>query len=422
MAPRARLPRTGALAALLVAAALGASSARAAHWPMLLGTEEGRRPTALLPFGFTQLRLESTPFAEPVDGRMASFNLEEPFELTLRRARFGVRGAVPQTDGLVTYFLAFEAGQNAATRDRGVVVIDGSVSLHAIPGARIRVGQFKLPVMDETLEANPTTADFINFSPLVDQLVFEHTVVDGKLVGPGSANRDIGVQVFDSFLFGHLELSYAAMLSQGHVGGLDIDAHKDVTARVQASWLPEPAQRWSPHRDEVSAWAWRSQGGRVVDGDDVLRVRQGVGAAVHLFHTRTRLEVVGGEGALFTGAPFPGAPAVVVPEGAAWGYAFDVAVGGRGSALAPFELAFGLDELHRLDGGAPFGAAPRDERARVFRNAIVGVMWHLTEHARLLANWELRSIATPSPQTPAEARAVAASIADVFAVQLNATF
>lgn len=88
---------------------------------------------------------------------------------------------------------------------------------------------------------------------------------------------------------------------------------------------------------------------------------------------------------------------------------------------APFELVFGLDELHRLDDDG-FKTSPRDGRARVFRNAIAGGIWRLTDTARLMANWEMRSIATPSPQTPADARAVAASIADVFTAQLSVTF
>jgi hypothetical protein len=427
---RARRPR--ALGAVLVSLGTGlvvalAAPAQAANWPMLLGTEEGRKETPIRPFGFLQLRLETTPFAEPVSGlrgeaflphekEMAAFNVDEPFALQVRRARIGARGTIPGTDGRINYFLALEGGTNAATRDRGLVLLDGSVTVAAIPGARIRVGQFKLPVMDETLEANPVTADFINFSPLVDQLVFENQVRGGRLVGPGSANRDVGVQVFDSFLLGNLELSYAAMLSQGRMGGLDVDPHKDVTVRGQVSWLPALEQRWSPHREEISAWAWRLQGGRVVDGEDVLRVRQGVGGQLHLFHTRTRLEVVAAEGALFAGQspPFPGEPFVVIPDGEAWGWAFDVAIGGPGSALGPFELSFGLEELHRLPD--------KDPRARVFRNAIVGAQWHFAEHAKLMANWEWRDIRAPSPDTPADARLTAASIADLLALQLVVTF
>ena len=70
-------------AAALAIAVVGGSDARGANWPVLLGSEEGRRPTALQPFGFVQLRLESTPFAEDVNGQMASFNVDEPFGFAL---------------------------------------------------------------------------------------------------------------------------------------------------------------------------------------------------------------------------------------------------------------------------------------------------------------------------------------------------
>lgn len=422
-----RAPALLALVVVATAAVAVTAPARAANWPMLSGTEEGRKPTPFHPFGFMQLRLETTPFAEEVtglqsealrehEGEMASFNLEEPFELSLRRARLGARGTIPGTNGLVTYFLALEGGQNAATRDRGVVLLDGSVSIHAIPGARIRVGQFKLPVMDETLEGNPYTADFINFSPLVDQLILEAPIANGKFTGPGYANRDVGIQVFDSFLVENLELSYAAMLSQGRMGGLDLDPYKDLSLRLQVSWLPELEERWSPFREEVSFWVWHLEGGRIVDGADVLRVREGLGGQVHLFHTRTRLELVSAKGALFAGQnpAFEGEPLLVIPDGEAWGYAFDVAVGGEGSFLGPLEIMFGLEELYRMP--------EEDPRARVFRNAIVGAMWHFGKQAKLMANWEMRDIRTPSPDTPADARLIADTVADIFNLQLVATF
>lgn len=98
----------------------------------------------------------------------------------------------------------------------------------------------------------------------------------------------------------------------------------------------------------------------------------------------------------------------------AWGWAFDVAVGGEGSALAPFEIDFGIDELYRL--------TDVDPRARVFRHATLGARWHFAEHAKLMANWELRHIGTPSPDTPADARLIAESAADVVSLQLVATF
>lgn len=411
---------------LVASAVVAGSPARAANWPMLLGTEEGRKETLFQPFGFMQLRVEATPFADEVtgltsealrehEGELAAFNLETA-EFQVRRARLGARGFVPGTNRMVNYFLALEGGVNAATRDRGVILIDGSITLNLIPGLRLRAGQFKLPAMDETLEPNPLTADFINFSPLVDQLVFENPIENGRFIGSGYANRDVGIQAFDSFLYDHFEVSYAAMLSQGRMGGLDLDEFKDLTVRAQLSWLPEAEERWLPFRDEISVWAWTLQGGRDVDGEEVLRVRQGVGAHVELFHTRTRLELVRAEGALFAGQnpPFEGEPLLVIPDGEAWGWAFDTAIGGHGGPLGPFELDFGVEELYRLSDDDP--------RSRVFRNAIIGAQWHFSNNAKLMANWELRHIITPSSETPEDARLIASSIADLVGIQLVALF
>lgn len=374
------------------------SPARAADWPTLLGTEIGREDNALRVFGFAQL-LADTPVAAPS-------------ELSLRRARLGARGALPGTAQGVDYLVALEAGANGVTRDRGVVVLDASVSVRLLSSVHLRVGQFKLPSMDETLESNPVTADFIHFSPLVSQLITEDQVVDGRRSGPSSGNRDVGAQLFGSTLLETMELGYAVMVSQGHVGGLDPDMHKDTTLRAQLAWLPHPEQRWSALRDELAVFAWRQQGLRVLDSGEALRIRQGVGAHIRWAHTRTRLEVVDALGALVLDEDKPsgGTRAVVDLAGRAWGWAFDLVVGGPGSALGPLELTFGLDELHRSRSDEPY--------ERLLRNAVLGGQWHLSSQAKLLANWELRHAAILSSSVAAPT-ARAAAPPDTFSLQLT---
>ena len=144
-----------------------ASPAQAADWLMLTGTEAGRPERAFHPFGFFQLAIEKQLGAEPVNGlnadalqpfngELASFNdLEEPYELSLRRARVGARGLVPGTGKRINFLISAEAGFNSATRDVGIVLMDASVTLNYIPGVRLRFGQMKLPTMDEAIESNP---------------------------------------------------------------------------------------------------------------------------------------------------------------------------------------------------------------------------------------------------------------------------
>jgi hypothetical protein len=312
--------------------------------------------------------------------------------------------------------LTVEAGQNSATRGRGITLIDASVSVHAIPGLRLRAGQFKLPTMDETLEANPLAADFVNVSPLVSQLLLEQPVKDGAFAGPSFANRDVGIQAFDSFLVpagapvvgNHLEIAYAAALSQGQAGGVDVDVHKDFTVRAMASWLPTPADRYKALREEISAFAWHLEGKRVADGDDVDRVRQGLGLQARLFHARARVEIVGAAGMLFTGQnpAFDGQPIVVDPNGEAWGFSAAIGV----EQLGPFEFDARLDQLSR--------AEVDDPGHRLQRNVTLGGQYKWTENVKLMLNWELRHIGVGA-NTPVDAKRVADSVGDVVVAQLT---
>jgi hypothetical protein len=410
--------------ALVVVTALSSTTARAVDWPAVIGTEDGRADVPFQPFGFAQLLVESTPFAAPVtglespalkehEGEIASFNIAEPAEFSLRRARIGLRGAMPGTDQRVTYFFAFESGMNPATRDRGAVLLDASVTISLIPGARVRIGQFKLPTMDEVLEPNPVTADFIFFSPIATQLLLEQPIVDGQLVGPGWSFRDVGAQVFDAFTFGDLEFAYAAMVSQGQMGQIAIDQTVDLSMRVEAAWLfsDDPKKRKGAFREELSVFAWRLQGPRTIDDAVVMRTRQGAGVHMRALQLRARAELVHAEGALFGGQnpAFESGSYALIPDGDAWGYTFDLAI----EHLHPFELDFGVEELHRM---------PRDPRqARVFRNAVIGAQWHINKNARIQVNYEMRRLLV-GPDAPPDAHRIASTMANVLATQLTFTF
>lgn len=399
------------------------ATAAAADWLLLQGTEPGPDPAAVRPWGFVQALGEGIPFGEPVEGltnealaafegERASFNRVGPGDATwgisLRRARAGLRGAVPKTGGNVAWLLAAELGDNGLTRVDPVVLTDASVTFSYIPGARIRVGQFKLPLGEEALEMNPLAAEFVNFSAATSQLLLENPSADGAYTAGASGFRDLGVQVFDSLAVGHGALSYAVMLSNGRMGALELDDTKDLTARV--TWAPWVAgDSDSPHRDELAFYGFWQQGTRTVDAEPVARSRRGGGVQVEKAGWHARVEVIQAEGVIESGAnpPFPGQPVSVSAEGQALG----------GYAYVHYERGmFGggvrYDELwRRYDSPADL---------RVFRTVTLDAQVEITPRARLMLDYELRWLA--APEGSADAQTIAASMGDRVSLQAGVVF
>jgi hypothetical protein len=399
------------------------ATAAAADWLALQGTEPAPDPAAVRPWGFVQALGEGIAFGDPVGGltseTLAPFNGERAtfnrvgsgdatWGLSIRRARVGLRGAVPKTDGRVAWLVAAEFGDNGLTRVDPVVLTDASVTFSYVPGARIRVGQFKLPLGEEALEMNPLAAEFVNYSAATSQLLLENPSANGAYTAGSNGFRDLGVQVFDSFAVGRGSLSYAVMLSNGRMGALELDDAKDVTARI--SWAP-----WvwgssdSPHREELGVYGFWQQGERTVDGETVARVRRGGGVQVEKAGWHARVEVIQGAGAIEGGAnpPFPGQPVAVAAEGQALG----------GYAYVHYEhglLGGGLryDELwRRYDSPADL---------RVFRTATVDLQVEITPKARVMLDYELRWLA--APEGSADAKAIAATLGDRVSLQAGVVF
>lgn len=402
---------------------LALTAALAADWPMIQGTEPGPDPAAIRPWGFVHVVGEGIAWGPPVEdlgapaleefeGERASFNLvgtkTATWGFSIRRARLGLRGAIPKTDGRVAWFAAAEFGQNVTTRLHPVVLTDASVTFSYVPGARIRLGQFKLPIAEEALEMNPLAAEFVNFSAATGQLLLESRVEDGAYMSGGSAFRDLGVEVFDSFDLGAGSLSYAAMLSNGRMGSLEFDDAKDVTARL--AWSPWVwGERYEPHREEVGVFAFWQQGGRAVDGERVQRVRRGAGIQVEKAGWHARVEVIWASGAIETGIspPFAGQPVTISPEGnALGGYAYvHYRRGLFGGGLR-------YDELQRLYD------SPTD--LRIFRTGTADLQVEITPKVRILLDYEMRWLA--APEGSADAKAIADTMGDRVSLQAGAVF
>lgn len=377
-------------------AALGVASA--ADWTTLQGTETGEDPPMVKPWGFVQVLGEGIVAGGPVEGlssaTLSAFDGEVPvynrvgsgdatFGLSIRRARVGLRGAMPKTDERVNYLFAAEFGDNGLTRLQPVVLTDASITLSYVPYARVRVGQFKMPLGEEALEMNPIAAEFVNFTNTTSQLLLENPSAGGVYVAGASGFRDVGVQVFDTVALGSGALSYAAVVSNGRMGTLDVDDGKDVMGRL--AWAPvvwgEPDD---PHREEIQVFAFWQQGTRDVDGDRADRIRRGGGIQVQRSGIHARAEVIQATGTLETGTspPFPGQPVTVAPEGqAVGGYAFVKARRGV------FGAGLRYDELWRRT------ESPAD--LRVFRTGTLDLQVEPTPRVRALLDVEARFLAAP---------------------------
>lgn len=414
-----RRSATAALAAFVVAGSL-ARSAAAADWPMVQGTEPATAP-AVRPFGFVQVTTEgmlggevhglTSPALARFEGKTPSFNLLEgggPWGISVRRARPGLRGAIPGTNGRVSYFLLAELGTAAIARD-GPTLTDAAITLGYVPGARLRVGQFKLPIMDEAVEANPIAAEWVNFSLPAASLANENPVRDGRYDGGASGFRDVGAEVFDTFRMGHLALSYALMVSNGRRGRIDVDASKDVTARTSASWVFSGTDS-DPHRQELSVFAWGQRGERDIGGVSVQRIRSGAGIHFEKEPFRARAEVVYASGAIPAGQspPFADQPIVIDPIGRA--------LGGYVQARVRFfdRLRVGLryEELHRRFD------EPRAER--VARTLAPMLEVDVVPNVRVQATYEKRWASAPSGT--ADAKEIARAMGDRVALQVTAFF
>ncbi len=399
--------------------------ARAADWPMIQGSEEGRPDRAFVPFAFLQVVAEGIP-ASPVDGleanalvpfngRFAAFNVlsgeDVRYGLGVRRARVGVRGAVPKTDQAIVYFLAAEFGANAVTAGgERFALMDASVTFRT-PVTFIRAGQFKLPLMDETLEAVHVTTDLVNYSIVARRLIVERPIDAEYLVGPANGFRDVGVELFGAPLLGNVELGYALMLANGRPGTLDPTSHKDIIGRLQLSWLWDTKKRFKARRDEVSLFGWSQWGKRNYLDGQKTRFRAGVGAQLQRKSLRVRLEGVWADG-LITGGrkpAFAGEPLVVLPDATAYGVTS--LVGWRFDN--PLEVDLAANLLHQEPGGGP--------NERIFWEGIVGAQWFFTPRAKLMFNAALRGIEAPNPAS-ADVDRILQTVAPRFSLEATVAF
>lgn len=330
------------------------------------------------------------------------------------RARPGVRGVIPGTDGKINYFLLGEIGNNGLTREKSAVFSDATVSFNYLPGARIRVGLGRLPLGEEAM-TGVQTMDYINFSNVTDNLLNErfvtpytttrstspilgvplaHSQIDGAVGG----FRDVGVEVYDWFRSGKWEYAYALMLSNGHgIDFVDDNGSKDLTGRLQASYVFGGS---GPKRQDVTAYIWQQQGKRTFAGTDYTREREGVGFKYLRNAWRVSGEYIQGKGMIFVGpnppfndlggtTAFEPVPLVALADSnKASGYYLETGW----HFLPKWEADLRYDYLDRLSNSA------YDERK--FTTWTLGAQYFYSPRVRVAVNYAIRKLDVPADTTP----------------------
>lgn len=411
--------------------------AHAANWLQVHGSEPPETGPYKL-FGFLQPAYTSID-AEPIQGLLgaaASFNgelivpnrvgpeFEDNDALQFNRARLGLRGNI--APGRINYFLLVEAGKNAITAQRDLMFTDVSASFHYIPGARVRAGLFKLPTSEEALVPVHTSYPYVYFSNAATNLLIENQVrsagtvnaagaSNGTVVSGGSGFRDWGVQVYDWFTRGPWEFSYALMASNGNEieAPRDDDSNKDITARLQASYIFGKSK--GPNREDASAWLWRQTGERRFGGQDYDRMREGIGARYQKGAWRTTAEFLRGNGMIVAGPnpPFSGQPTQIGVNEQADGWYVE----GGWRFHKEWEVDLRHDVFNRLTGTAAL--------ERKFTTTTLGLQYLFYKNTRLTLNYEWRRLQVPYPEAiplgaqRTNAQLIADNLGDRVSLQLT---
>lgn len=418
-------------------AALLPLPAQAANWLQVQGNESPDSGPFKL-FGFVQptyTTIDADPIqgllgaAAPFNGQLALPNrvgpdLEDKHQVQFMRARLGARGNI--LPGRINYFLLAEAGRNALTSQRDVVMTDASITFNYIPGARIRAGLFKLPTSDEALLAVHQADPYVYFSNAGTNLLVESQVrsrgavnaagaSNAATVSGGSGFRDWGLQVYDWFNTGPWEFSYALMVSNGNeIEALsDNDGNKDITGRLQASYVFGKSK--GPNREDASVWLWHQNGEREFGGQDFDRIREGIGARYQKGPWRGTAEYLRGDGMIVGGPnpPFPGQPVQVGLNEKANGWYVE----GGWRFHKNWESSLRYDVLNRMTETAAL--------ERQFTTTTLAANWFFYKNTRLTLNYEWRELdvpkltAIPAGAQRTNAQLIADNLGDRTSVQLT---
>ena len=410
------------------------STVQAANWLMLQGTEPAGQSARAKVWGFAQVQYQqddSDPSYAPnpaggyIPPKLIGPNLDTQSAFNVNRARIGVRGTGFALDSKVNYFILAEFGNNGITAPGGYspALTDASVTLSHIPGARIRVGQFKYPGAEEGLQAIHVF-DYINFTTVTNQLLLERFPQNTDANAPPTptpdanmaqysrsvgAFRDVGIQIFDTFRKGTWEHSYAIMYGNGNgINQGDNDDNKDLYLYLSTENVYGGK---GGRREGLKMFAWHQDGKRTNAYDKTQeqdRTRTGLGLKYLNKPFRVTTEYMVGEGMIFQGQHRP--EHIFNDEEASGGYI----EGGWYIANTNFEIDLRYDTYTRGENH-PTSSTDDESTADTWT---IGGQYHFNKKTRLNfeyadRNYESQSAAVDTQQTDVGGR---------FAVQLTHIF
>jgi len=446
------------------------STAHATNWLFLQGTEPGAAAERAKVWGFIQptyMQVDGTPLpVGPFAGQDPQFNVHQPdlsseSTFMLQRARLGVRGLGFPLDPKINYFLLAEFGNNGITNPGGgsgsARITDASVTFNHIKGARVRVGQMKIPMSEEVYQGI-FTFNYINFTNMANQQLIERPFqTDGNtacnFLGSSAqyqnfcngdaavqfrtgtaAVRDIGIQIFDTFKMGDWEHSYAVLYGNGGISKHDRDDNKDVTVYLSTEKVFAGE---GPRRQGMKFYAWSTRGKRTIYDSATLNAggsltaaeaefdRELTGIGLTYLDSKHRFwaEMINFDGMIFngsTGGAVPGAvnnagtevsQFLLSTTGESDGYYVDY-----GFKITPkVELDIRYDIYNRVTNLA--AAAERK-----YETTTLGMQYFFNKKTRFMFNHELRDLEAPGQAPTAGANRIGAVMDDRTSMQVFMAF
>jgi hypothetical protein len=430
------------LSGLALCCAAVTSTVQATNWLMLQGTERPSAPT-YRPFGFVGVdyqRTSGSPLpAGPFQGQRMVLNqippnLEDNDELQVSFARLGVRGQF--ADGKVNYFLSPLAGNNGLSKNGTphVKFTDVSATLNLIPGARVRIGQFKQPGSEEGLQP-AFLRDYVNLSNVGNQIVNERffdsdgrpTDSANELDAPVSGFRDTGIQVFDAFKTEKWEHTYALMAGTGSGLALYNDS---------GSGTPDWYLYWSselvfdgkgPRRQGLKLSGWYQDGEREIrtglaqDLNTFDRTRYGVAATYRRGPWRLAGEWIKAEGMIFNGTDAVAVPGSISGGGAV--ASFNVLPDEEADG---WYLDAGYTFFNKLEARVRYDTLNRGtENAaneRRFDTVTLGASYRFNKNYRVMMDYQFRDVEAPRLAPTATPNQILGNVDDLLSVRFLASF
>lgn len=464
------LKKTSKLIACAIVSGGMIQSAQATNWLMLQGTEpDGAAPRAKV-WGFLQptyMETDGTKLpAGPWSGQDAQFNVHQPdlsseSTFQLQRARLGVRGGNFPLDSNINYFLLAEFGNNGITNPGGgsgsARLTDATVTLNHVKGARVRVGQMKIPMSEEVYQGI-FTFNYINFTNVANQQLIERPFqTDGTTAcNTGSSSsqylrfcngdadtqfrtsvaavRDIGIQVFDTFKSGSWEHSYAILYGNGGISKHDRDDNRDTTIYLSTEKVFAGK---GPRRQGMKFYAWNTSGKRTIYDSATLnaggsleaaeveydRKLSGVGMTYLDNKYRLWAEYIKADGMIYNGSTGGAVPGAVnnsgtqvsqfqlSPDAEADGWYIDL-----GYKVTPkIELDVRYDIYNRVTN---LTAAAE----RTYETTTLGMQYFFNKKTRLMVNYEFRSLEAPGQASSSTANQIGGAMDDRLSAQIFAAF